>query len=256
VTIAYLLFRIADTLEDADELEAARRVEALEEFEQLLARPDLKLARAFAHNWGSVKLSGSDSCQELVRETPQVIEHLASRPVRVQQLIRMHARRTALGMVSFLGCGSQYLCSLAEVQKYCYYVAGVVGELLTDLFAEQLPNFGASCEVRSHAKAFGEGLQLVNILKDSKEDARCGRLFIPASIGRPALFDLARKDLRLAAHYVEQLRRAKALPGYLAFVSLPLKLAWATLDHVEREGPGAKLSRDEVFQILAELQAA
>ena len=42
----------------------------------------------------------------------------------------------------------------------------------------------------------------------------------------------------------------------MAFTALPVLLAEATLKRVERLGPGAKLSRDEVGAILSSLQCA
>jgi hypothetical protein len=44
--------------------------------------------------------------------------------------------------------------------------------------------------------------------------------------------------------------------GLVAFCALPVRLAWSTLDRVERAGAGAKLSRPEVLRIVAELERA
>ena len=253
VTVAYLVFRIADTLEDADYLSTEEKVEGLEQLEQLLDQPTRSSAESFAMLWGQRRLTDNDWYQTLVQETPQVLEHLRGRELRVSQLIRLYARRTVLGMVTFLRRQEQHLQSLDELREYCYYVAGIVGELLTDIFTVRIDFFERSDDIHLQAKSFGEGLQLVNILRDSKEDLQCGRLFIPGSVGREKLFDLARQDLHYAKEYVVQLQRANAHPGYLAFTRLPLELANATLDLVEAEGPSAKISRAEVAQIMDRL---
>jgi farnesyl-diphosphate farnesyltransferase len=136
------------------------------------------------------------------------------------------------------------------LRRYCYVVAGIVGEMLTDIFVKRIDGFHTSDELRKSANVFGEGLQLVNILNDSAEDARRGRSFLPSGVERADVFALARQDLRDAEYFVDQLRASAAPAGYLAFSRLPLELALATLDVVERDGPGSKISREEVARIL------
>ena len=50
-----------------------------------------------------------------------------------------------------------------------------------------LVGFTVTSQLRSSAQAFGEGIQLVTILKDADEDARCGRLFVPAEVERSTI---------------------------------------------------------------------
>lgn len=253
VTVAYLVFRIADTLEDAINLPPLERKRALEEFGMLLESPSGSLA--FAETRSAQLRTGNPWYCRLVAETPQVLEVLAKRSPSVQQTVRLHAGRTAFGMASFLERGSQRLKSLSDLQHYCYCVAGIVGEMLTEIFVDRIDAFTASRDVRLHAKAFGEGLQLVNILKDSDADSQCGRFFLPRGVALSAIFQMVKEDLSQAQLYVEALRQAHAPPGYVAFARLPIELAWLTLDHVGRDGPGSKVSRREVARILAELSS-
>ena len=62
-------------------------------------------------------------------------------------------------------------------------MAGIVGELLTEMFLKRDPSLEPERDaLMDLAPAFGEGLQLVNILKDADGDAREGRcIFRPAS---------------------------------------------------------------------------
>lgn len=99
------------------------------------------------------------------------------------------------------------------------------------------------------ARTFGEALQLVNILKDSAEDAAEGRRYLPSGVPRADVFALARRDLGVAGEYIETLHCASAPPGILEFTALPVALAWAALAKVEERGPGAKVGRPEVFRI-------
>jgi farnesyl-diphosphate farnesyltransferase len=51
VSLAYLLFRIADTLEDSVQLTPDERVEALDELAALIARPESIEAHRLAQKW-------------------------------------------------------------------------------------------------------------------------------------------------------------------------------------------------------------
>jgi hypothetical protein len=76
--------------------------------------------------------------------------------------------------------GSLYLRTLAEVNQYCFFVAGVVGELLAKLIARVEPRFVVSQATLLKAHHFGLFLQKVNLLKDQVGDERLGRHLIPS----------------------------------------------------------------------------
>src|SRR5262249_15312021 len=135
--------------------------------------------------------------------------------------------------------------------------AGIVGEMLTDLFLQKRPGLASiASDLRSRAASFGEALQLVNILKDSGEDAAEGRNFLPPSVPRAEVFALARRDLTIAGDYTSMLQAAGAPRGIVEFCALPAELAWATLEKVETKGPGSKVSRAEVFAIKTRIDRA
>ena len=149
------------------------------------------------------------------------------------------------------------LDSIPELQSYCYIVAGIVGEMLTDLFLLERPDLAPIADyLRQRSVAFGEGLQLVNILKDSADDSVEGRNYLPYDIERREVFDLARQDLEAATEYTLAIQQAGGPDGLVLFTGLPVALAWATLDKVERDGPGAKIGRVEVFAINSRLKKA
>ena len=150
--------------------------------------------------------------------------------------------------------GSFRLETFEQLRTYCYYVAGVVGEMLTELFAARAPGADAGRRLRADAAAFGEGLQLVNILKDAGPDAADGRVYLPDGVPRKEVLRVAREDLAAAARYAETLGEVQAEPGVVAFATLPRALAESTLDLIER-GEGVKVSRDVVAARLAEATA-
>ena len=93
----------------------------------------------------------------------------------------------------------------------------------------------------------------VNILKDSDNDLKEGRRFLPKNLDRKSVFDRARSDLTLAAEYVLLLQRHGAARGSVAFTALPVHLARLTLERVEQVGPGTKVSRETVMNEVTAL---
>jgi len=67
---------------------------------------------------------------------------------------------------------------------------------------------------------------------------------------------LAREDLETAGRYCLQLHDAGAPRGIIAFTALPVLLARNTLDVVEKDGAGAKLTRPEVRGLVERLDQA
>lgn len=64
--------------------------------------------------------------------------------------------------------------TLADLQLYCYRVAGAVGLVSIEIFGYHHPS------ARDHARALGEALQLTNILRDVAVDYRNGRrIYLP-----------------------------------------------------------------------------
>jgi len=261
VTIAYLLFRIADTFEDAPGWGRAEKTAALDRFGELLAAPAAAETAAAARAWCDAVPVAQAGYRELLAEVPYVLDRFFVLAPAAVDLVRHHTRRTIAGMERYVlragATGDLELADLPDLRAYCYVVAGIVGELLTELFLLGRPALAAVAPaLRARSAVFGEGLQLVNILKDSAADAREGRRYLPAAVDRALVMALARRDLAEAQVYVLDLQRAGAERGLVAFNALPLLLAHGTLDRVEAAGPGAKLSRREVFAIVKAINGA
>jgi farnesyl-diphosphate farnesyltransferase len=261
VTIAYLLFRVADTFEDAASWPRARRIEALERFGRLLEAPDRQEIEEISRRWAAEVPCEQPGYQDLLAELPFVLDAFFALSPEAVALIREHTRRTAQGMAGFVARtsddGELRLRDVPDLQAYCYVVAGIVGELLTELFLLDRPQLApAAPRLRERSRVFGEALQLVNILKDSASDATEGRRYLPDGVDRAEVLALARRDLRTAGEYVLTLQEAGAERGLLAFNALPARLAFATLDRIEQAGPGSKLTRPEVYAIVQRMNGA
>ncbi len=63
--------------------------------------------------------------------------------------------------------------SFAELERYCYRVAGVVGLMCIEIFGYTRP------ETRRYAEHLGTAFQLTNILRDVGRDASQGRVYLP-----------------------------------------------------------------------------
>ena len=258
VTVAYLLFRIADTFEDANRWPRDRRRAALAEFVGLLEDPMSDQVTALTRSWCADAPLEHTGYVELLEETPSVLAAFAALDPAAREQVHGHTERTARGMSRFVAqstdSGALHLDTLEELRDYCYVVAGIVGEMLTELFIlGHKPAAARADDLRSLARPFGEGLQLVNILKDSVRDSNDGRSYLPPGIDRDAIFELARQDLDHATTYTRTLQDTAAPRGMVAFNALPVLLARATLDRVERDGAGSKLTRPEVFGIIARM---
>ena len=262
VTLSYLLLRIADTLEDASVWGREQRVEALFRFADLLDDADgtaRSEAGALVASWLAEPPSPHEGYLELLEATDEVLAAWRALDPPARAVVGHHVRRTCVGMAHIVRRtdrgGELRLKGLPELRDYCYVVAGIVGEMLTELFLLGAPLQEVAEALRRRAATFGEALQLVNILRDAAADQDEGRVFLRDGSDRARAFDLAREDLKVAGEYVLHLQRAGAPRGYVGFTALPVRLAWATLDRVEERGPGSKLTRPEVAALVGALHA-
>ena len=253
VGVAYLLFRIVDTIEDEISCSMEDRRRALLEIADRFAdTPDFLTEALCGLTFDPDQLSNSGYA-DLIESTNVLLESYQSLDASERVSIASHLARTCRGMAHFLG---RDLSSgtAQDLREYCYVVAGIVGEMLTELFI--LHDSGllqSRKELLSEATAFGEGLQLVNIIRDSTDDLHAGRCYLPRLLDRPLLIELAQGNLARAQRYVRILHDGNAHPGIVRFNALNLALASATIEAIQEQGPGAKISREEVENILSHI---
>ncbi len=248
VSLAYLLFRVADTLEDGVDWPHAARVAALQDFCGAMNAGAVDArARELRDAWMKNPPTKHVGYRELLDAFPELCSALREIPAAPRAIVIDHATRTAEGMSRIVSD----VTSVRELRDYCYVVAGIVGELLTRLFLHDAPSLeSARRDLEETMVAFGEHLQLVNILKDQRDDAGDGRSYVPKRVPRAEIFALAREDGLAADRYIDALRRGGAPRGFVAFTSLCRSLAAASLDRVEKNGAGSKLSRPDVKSIF------
>ncbi len=130
----------------------------------------------------------------------------------------------------------------ADLERYTFGVAGAVGLMLSDMWAW----YDGTRTDRVKAIGFGRGLQAVNILRNREEDLERGADFFPDGWGEPDMHIYARRNLKYADAYLEELPAGPSRE----FCRIPLALAYATIDALS-EGR-KKLSRGEVERLVAE----
>ncbi len=183
VSCAYLLCRIADTIEDEPALSPAETLAFLQRFSAVLAgEGDPKLlARDIGPRLSDRTLATE---RDLVGNMDRVIGVMQSLNEPQRAAIRRCVELMCYGMPRFQFSASvKGLARSSDLDDYCYYVAGVVGEMLTDLFCDYSPAIARHRPALSAiAASFAQGLQMTNILKDVWEDRSRGACWLPQEV--------------------------------------------------------------------------
>jgi farnesyl-diphosphate farnesyltransferase len=276
VSNAYLLCRIADTIEDEPELSLRQKQAFSERLVEVVAGRDAP--GPFAQDLAS-SLSSSTSAAE------RDLACGAARVLRITYGLRARQRRAlercleimTRGMVEFQRLATPGgLLDLAQMDRYCYCVAGVVAETLVELFCDYSSVIDERRdELLARSVSYGQGLQMTNILKDIWDDSRRGTCWLPRSVFEASGFDLqalsggqahpgfARGLAKLVAitrgHLVEGLRFILLIParetGIRRHLLWTLGLSTLTLRRLHstpsfRQGQEVTLSRSSIGTVM------
>jgi farnesyl-diphosphate farnesyltransferase len=194
VSNAYLLCRIIDTIEDEPALAPAAKRAFSDQFVRAVSgdEPAERFAAALSPLLSESTLATE---RELIHETPRVLAITHGFTPTQRDALATCVRVMGEGMVRFQEeKNARGLEDLAAMDRYCYHVAGVVGEMLTRLFCEHSSVIAAHRDrLMPLSVSFGQGLQMTNILKDIWADLERGACWLPRSVFEQAGFDL--KDL-------------------------------------------------------------
>jgi farnesyl-diphosphate farnesyltransferase len=192
VTSAYLLCRIADTIEDEPALSAAETLAFLQGFRAAVsgsAEPAL-LARDLERRLSERTLPEE---RDLVSNMERVIRMTRALDEAPRAAIQRCVDLMCYGMPHFQRNASvRGLARSSDLDDYCYYVAGVVGEMLTELFCDYSADIARQrAPLQNLAASFAQGLQMTNILKDVWEDRSRGACWLPQEVFLRHGIDLA-----------------------------------------------------------------
>ena len=195
VTNAYLLCRLADTIEDDVALSNQQKSEFHRRFVSVVEGSDN--AESFSSALAPL-LSSSVLPDEydLVTNAAKIVRITHGFSIKEQEALIRCITLMCSGMPGFQHNKSlKGLRGLDELGAYCYVVAGVVGEMLTELFCVHCPELrGKRDEMMRLAVSFGQGLQMTNILKDIWDDRQAGTCWLPRSVFVDSDFELEQLD--------------------------------------------------------------
>ncbi|MDL5363639.1 phytoene/squalene synthase family protein [Halalkalicoccus sp. NIPERK01] len=297
ICVGYLLCRIADTVEDARHIPPETQATLLRTYHAVLDPTDPTGVESFTEAVsGWIPDDGERTADwTVVSQAPRVVRTFERQPESVTEAIRPPVLELVSGMALFVeryaDHGGLRIATREELEEYCYYAAGTVGVLITNLIcrntgppgdAESVERVDRSVErtLYDTAESFGLLLQLVNISKDVYDDYREeDNVYLPAAwldaegvpqervlaeehadgskavVRRTA--DHARTFLDDAQRYLETLPEVEG--NRLAAWAIPYLLAVGTLRELSARPEdalserGVKVSRSEVSAIVTRM---
>jgi phytoene/squalene synthetase len=246
LSLAYLLFRLLDTVEDApwvDPDEQARQFAELDAF--IGAMPADETLTAWI---GRFPDDIPDGERLLARDTARLLTDLLALPEAPRSALQRCFLDMSAGMRHFSQAGRASVDSAVALNQYCFYVASIIGELIHDLLLIAHPDLQLPADARRCCHRLGLVLQKVNILKDQTQDEAGGRQFIT---DREALLASLFADLPEAFRCV--LLMPDAVLSLRQFCAWSLFLGLATIPYVVRswhEPVPPKVPRAETEYLL------
>ncbi|ACX65740.1 Squalene/phytoene synthase [Paenibacillus sp. Y412MC10] len=231
VTSAYLCMRAIDEIEDHKELADELKVKLLLGIHDIFKSEDTMVTQT-QHLLSPY--------QEILPDvTMQIDDWALLCPSSGAPIVNRYIAKMSLHMAQWVQSGWN-IHTEEDLDRYTYSVAGMVGEMLSELW---LWHDGTQSD-STKAIAFGRGLQAVNILRNREEDLHRGVDFYPDGWGFKEMQQYTRRNLQIADSYIADLKDGPALK----FCKIPLSLAHATVNLIS--AGGSKLTRDAVLKIV------
>lgn len=256
VGLSYLICRILDSIEDAKWKDRRQQNLAFSDFLQFLKSEKSEFDPVAIKEWSDRVIDGTELPHHevlLMRDANKVFHALATERPRVRDAMIRPIESMARGMMEYgeVSSGSSMnmkLGTLGDVNRYCFFVAGVVGEILNGL----LKLFGEDRGVMVRTSLvegfrFGLFLQKVNLLKDREQDLVEGRDLVPSKI---LVFQSAFQDAKKAFSYLSSV--PMIFESYRLFCGWSLFLGLASLPHI---ASGRKIGRLETLALLASVES-
>ncbi len=254
VSLTYLICRILDTVEDAPWRAVEDQTQQYIMFDQLLLVPPENQRLMFWQSTFPQQISSGEKL--LIEDSYLIFSGLHTLPERSRKIIQEMVLCMSAGMQHYSQMvqskGQLQLHSLMEVNQYCFFVAGVVGEALARLVSQLEPQLMSVKDYILSAHHFGLFLQKINILKDQKEDEKVGRFFVP---DRKILKESLVRDVHRAWHFFENIPLSQK--GFRLFCAQSLYLGLASLPRSEKsyqENKSLKIPRLQTLQLFSVLE--
>jgi farnesyl-diphosphate farnesyltransferase len=283
ICLGYLLCRVADTVEDAGHIPPAAQVQLLEQYDAALdpeRSATMAIFREEVDEWLPVPDNRSDDWRVVANaETVWATFREQTEPVRMALLppVREMIDGMAMFIDRYADRGGLRIQDRAELDEYCYYAAGTVGILITNLLTRADISERRERILYNTAEEFGLLLQLVNVSKDVYDDfTEENNVYLPAAWlaeegveqeaviaqrNRGAVAKVVRRTADHARSYLDDAGRyLESMPlvhgNTVAAWLVPYLLCVGTLREIDRRpadavtDTGLKVSRDEVFAVI------
>lgn len=274
--LGYLFFRIGDTFEDTVFLHEEDKIQALTTFAGIF-KQNKGLDERCALYEPLINICTEDSSEkDLLDNGARVLRAYFDMPSCYRAILDPFIVETCEGMAWFQKrkleneTGVFQLDDMDDLEKYCYYVAGVVGKMLTSVFCRIKVIEPLREDLQQFQIHFGLALQLTNIIKDYSKDISRGWCYIPRSITGKYDIDITRintlsiqqkkgilKELlsHIIRYFESALNYIRLLPesehSIRMFCIIPFVLAYNTVGHIARM-KGSKIARKDVSRIMGE----
>ena len=245
VSLAYLLARATDTIADTSTAPPEKRAALLREARNSVGKTGIEGFDADV--WARDQRAPAEA--DLLRALPRLWTKLPARDETARILLIRVMDRILEGQIFDLERFGPEAPPLTpeELERYTFLVAGSVGEFWHDLCRHRFWDYSRdnSDVMRRRARHYGQGLQLVNIIRDRAMDDALGRVYLPeGEVDRAE--SQARAWLGEGAEYCAALRS-----GRLRYATLlPALLGLRTLGVSAAQPRGtltpAKVSRSEL----------
>jgi phytoene/squalene synthetase len=254
VSLSYLLCRILDTVEDFQYStleEKNRQFDLFESF--ILTQP----SKEQVDTWiAAFPANLPKAYEELVQDSYRVFSGLHRLDPAVLNICQVCILKMKQGMKfysSMWTSSSLRLSNLSEVNRYCYFVAGIVGELLRKLYCQLNSQQDNDVQFKVNSIHFGFYLQKINFLKDWQEDEAEGRFFIP---DRSILLKSLKENALGAFQFLQSIPVVDK--GFRLFCAWSLYIGLASLKLIESENnPSAmtKLPRAQTLLLIEKIKS-
>ncbi len=180
IAVSYILFRIADTIEDSicsNDIKSQlfELLLKMTSGESSFTADDLCAFMALAENLET----GSEAEKQLIKRTRTALNgyYLLAKDMRI--IIDKWLCEMVKGMKIYL---NKSISDFADLEDYCWYVAGTVGFLLSEVFDSYKLLHTPPQDLGTEIRHFALSLQKVNIIRDIHDDSKKGRSFWPECI--------------------------------------------------------------------------
>ncbi|CAN6629092.1 squalene synthase Erg9p [Trichomonascus vanleenenianus] len=244
IMIFYIVLRGLDTIEDDMTVPNETKLPLLRNFKEILQKDD----------WTFTENSPNEKDRVVLVEFDKVLRELHKLKPEYRAVIEEIADKMGNGMAHYIQLENQTnydgVKTIQDYTEYCHYVAGLVGDGLTQMAL--ISGFGTEVlkEKPQLFESMGQFLQRTNIIRDYREDQDEGRSFWPKEVwgkyakelkdftkpeneqnGIYCISELLILSLELVIECLEYLQNVTE-PTLFSFCAIPQVMSIATLELV------------------------